>query len=258
MPVPPCSARAETARAVEGDEIEFAERGKPCKRLFGKYARIVRVQHPFAVLFHRINHGRGGRIVVGGKRQDAVPSRGDKLPARLRERCARVTFRLPRKRQEFSVTVRRRVETDGRMFVAVRLCRDLHVVGIEMIAVAVRDKTVCNRGKIQPVPLRMAHGIRVEIEEQRAVKERLLAGTDVAPARQTRSPAYVASAEQCRHALIRRRSEISKFHTFLRSISFSAFCRTLFSAPTARRNARAMTMLPIQPGCTLSHVIKAG
>ena len=258
VPVPPCSACAETARAVEGDEIKFAERGKPCKRLFGKYARIVRVQHPFAVLFHRIDHGRGGGIVIGGKRQNAVPSRDDKSPARLNERCACVAFRLLRERQEFSVAVRRRVETDGRMFVAVRLCRDLNVVGIEMIAVAVRDKTVRDRGKIQPVPLRMAHGIRVKIEEQRAVEERLLAGADVAPAGKTRLSAYGALTEQCRHTLVRRRSEVFQFHISLRSISFSAFCRTLFSAPTARRNARAMTMLPILPGCTLSHVIKAG
>ena len=115
------------------------------------------------------------------------------------------------------------------MFVAVRLCRDLHVVGIEMIAVAVRDKTVRDRGKIQPVPLRMAHGIRVKIEEQRAVEKRLLAGADVAPAGKARLSAYGALTEQCRHALVRRRSEVFQFHISLRSISFSAFCRTLFS-----------------------------
>ena len=101
-------------------------------------------------------------------------------------------------------------------------------------------------------------GIRVKIEEQHAVEKRLLAGADIAPAGKTRLSAYGASTEQCRHTLVRRRSEVFQFHISLRSISFSAFCRTLFSAPTARRNARAMTMLPILPGCTLSHVIKAG
>ena len=81
-----------------------------------------------------------------------------------------------------------------------------------MVAMAVRNEAIPDFRKVDSIFLRMANGIRIEVEQQHPVDERLLPRAKVPPSRRRGAPTHIAPAKERGHSFICSRAEILYLH----------------------------------------------
>ena len=193
--------------------------------------RIMGIQERFPILFNEIDHRLAAHIMLCRQRSDPVALRFKGLEGLHTDRhhpvlhhvMIRIARSLVNGRHHLRISRigsvnRKRLSVDA---VGKSLLPVEKLILVKMIFMVMGDEAGVDGRQIQPVKQAVDVGIRIQIEKQRIVYDRLASRPDVSSSGLSAPFTYLAFTESGRHSLACRSSQISDFHIVPSLLFFS-------------------------------------